>query len=125
MEKHGEEVERYLAEFQPRPVRALETSPRIERVWHLWLIAAAAILLFIGVSLWKLRQETTGPRSAPAMRQVSTPPTLGRSQLNTVALTKLALEDSEQFEVLLVIRSRTALPSFQGEHSTLRALARE
>lgn len=125
MERHDEEVERYLAEFQPRPVRTLDVSHRTESVWFLGLVAAAAILFVGGISLWHLRQETKGTKDAPAMRQISLTTAVPRSQLNAVALTKLALEDNERFEALLSYQSRTVLPSFEGESSTLRVLAKE
>lgn len=125
MERHDEKVERYLAEFQPRPVRKLEVSPRTKRVWPRWLVAAAAILFVGGTSLWHLRQETRRTKAVPAMRQVSSPTAGGRSQLNAVALTKVALDDSERFEALLSYQSRIVLPSFEGESSTLRVLAKE
>lgn len=125
MERHDEEVERYLAEFQPRPVRPLEVLPRTERVWTRWFLAAAAILLVAGISLRHLLREKRSTKDGPAIRQVSHPTAVGRGQFNAVALAKLALEDSEQFESLLADRSRTALPAFTGEHSTLRVLAKE
>jgi hypothetical protein len=120
MERHDEEVERYLAEFQPRPVRTLKVSHQTESVWFPGLVAAAAILFVGGISLWHLRQVTKGTKDAPAMRTA-----VPRSQLNAVALTKLALEDNERFDALLADHSRTVLPSFERENSTLRVLAKE
>lgn len=125
MEMHDEKVERYLAEFQPRPVRALEVSPRTENVWPLWLAAAAVMILVGGVSLWYLRQETKGAKDAPTAHQVRLTTASRQRNLNAIALTKLALEDNEHFEALLADKSRTMLPSFQGENSTLRVLAKE
>ena len=121
---HDEEVERYLAEFKPRRVRALEV-PGNKRVWPLRLVAAAVIFLVGGSSLWYLRQETQGVKDALSRRHVLPTTAKRASNLNAIALTKLALEDNEHFEALLADRSQTALPSFQGENSTLRVLARE
>jgi hypothetical protein len=122
---HDEEVERYLAEFKPRPVRALGVAPRRERVWPRRLAAAAVIFLVGGVSLWYLRQETKGVKDALSGRHVVPTTAIRSSNLNAIALTRLALEDNERFEALLADRSQTALPSFQGENSTLRVLAKE
>jgi|RhiMethySRZTD1v2_1073278.scaffolds.fasta_scaffold04137_11 hypothetical protein len=121
---HDEEVERYLAEFKPRRVRALEV-PGNKRVWPLRLVAAAVIFLVGGSSLWYLRQETQGVKDALSRRHVLPTTAKRASNLNAIALTKLALEDNEHFEALLADRSQTALPSFQGENSTLRVLAKE
>jgi len=121
---HDEEVERYLAEFKPRRVRALEV-PGNKRVWPLRLVAAAVIFLVGGSSLWYLRQETQGVKDALSRRHVLPTTAKRASNLNAIALTKLALEDNEHFEALLADRSQTALPSFQGENSSLRVLAKE
>jgi len=121
---HDEEVERYLAEFKPRRVRALEV-PGNKRVWPLRLVAAAVIFLVGGSSLWYLRQETQGVKDALSRRHVLPTTAKRASNLNAIALTKLALENSEHFEALLTDRSQTVLPSFQGENSTLRVLAKE
>ena len=122
---HDEEIERYLAEFKPRPVRVLGVPPRGERVWSLRLVAAAGIFLVGGVSLWYLWQETKGVKDALSGRHVLPTTAVRASNLNAIALTRLALEDNEQFEALLADRSQTVLPSFQGEDSTLRVLAKE
>ena len=122
---HDEEVERYLAEFKPRPVRPLGVPPRNERVWPLRLVAAAVILLVGGISLWYLRQETKGTKHIPTAQEVWPTTALRQDSLNTIALTKLALENDGRFETLLADKSRTVLPSFQRENSSLRALAKE
>ena len=119
-----ENLERYLAEFQPRPVRALEIPRSIGRV-QLWWIAAAATISLGGGVLWNLLTEMRGAKDAAGVAQVRLAPGSGQSSLNVIALTRLALEDEEQFEVLLVETSRTALPSFEGENSMLRVLAKE
>lgn len=122
---HDEEVERYLAEFKPRPVRALRVPPRSEQVWPLRLGAAAVIFLLGGISLWHLWRETKSVNDALSKRH-DLPRTVVRARnLNGIALTRLALEDNEHFEALLADRSQTVLPSFEGENSTLRVLAKE
>ena len=125
MAVHDEKVERYLAEFKPRPVRALGVPPRSGRVWPLRLVAAAVIFLVGGGSLWYLWQETKGAKITLSSRPVLPTTVMSTTNLNAIALTKLALEDNEHFEALLADRSQTVLPSFQRENSTLRVLAKE
>jgi hypothetical protein len=122
---NDEEVERYLSEFQPRPVRTLVVCPRNERVWALRSIAAVSIIFVGGISFWYLRQETKGTRHAPTAQQVWPSSALLQDNLNAIALTRLALENDERFEKFLADKSRTVLPSFQGENSAFRALAKE
>ena len=122
---HDKEVERYLAEFKPRPVRALQVPPQSERVWLLRLGAAAVIFLVGGVSLWHVWREAKSANDALSKRHDLPTTAVRASNLNAIALTRLALEDNGDFEALLADRSRTALPSFQGENSTLRVLAKE
>jgi len=120
-----EELERYLAEFQPRPVRALEISPRIKNPWTPRLVAAALVIFVSGVSLWHLRQETKRAKDLLPGKQVSRITVLPQSELNAIALTRLALENHEHFEAVLADKSRRALPNFQWESSTLHILAKE
>ena len=119
-----ENLERYLGEFRPRPVRPLEIPRRIETA-QLWLVAAAATIFVGGVALWYLLPETRGTMDAPAMQQVRSGTGLRQSNLNAIALTRLALEDEAHFEEFLVDKSRRVLPSFQGENSALRVLTKE
>ena len=121
---HDEEVERYLAEFKPRPVRALG-MPGNKRVWPLRLVAAAVIFIVGGLSLWYRWQETKGVKDALSRPHVLPTTAVRANNLNAIALTRLALDDNEHFEALLADRSRTVLPSFQGENSTLQVLAKE
>jgi hypothetical protein len=117
-------LEDYLAEFRPRPVRALETPRQIERV-QLWLVATAATIVLGGVAIWYLLPDRRDRADVPATQQILSRTELGQSDLNVIALTKLALEDEERFEALLVDKSRTVLPNFQGKNSVLRVLTKE
>ena len=122
MATHDEELERYLSQFRPRPVRALEVRAHPKPVKRGWLIAAALAILVGGVSLWSLwhlRQQYKGTQDELMVRRVLPPAP------SPIALTKLALEDNERFEALLVERSRNVLPGFQGKNSTLAVLAKE
>jgi len=99
--------------------------PGNKRVWPLRSVAAAVIFLVGGISLWYLSQETKGVKDAISRRHILSTTAVRTSNLNAIALTRLALENNEHFEALLADRSQTALPSFQGENSTLRVLAKE
>jgi hypothetical protein len=46
-------------------------------------------------------------------------------RVNSIFLTKLALEDPKRFEEQLEVESRQVLPDLQGQQSTLRALTKE
>ena len=125
MAMNDEELERYLSGFQPRTVRTLVVSPLNERVWPLRSVAAVATIIVGGVSFWYLRQETKGTKHAPAAHQIWSSSAVLQDNLNAIALTRLALENDERFEKFLADKSRTVLPSFQGENSTFRVLAKE
>jgi hypothetical protein len=45
-------------------------------------------------------------------------------RISTVALTRLALDDSEAFDALLARESQTMFPGMQGNQSALRVLAK-
>lgn len=117
-----EELERYVAEFQPRPVRALKIPRQIGRVQMGWIAAASFVF---GVALWYLLPQTRNAKDAPAVQQSAAGNRLAQKSLNSFALTRLALEDEEHFEAVLAEASRTALPSFARENSALRILAKE
>ena len=106
-------------------MRALEVSRQIKNFRLLWSVAAALVILVGGVSLWHLRQETKGAKEMSSRRQASSKTPLPQSDLNVIALTRLALEDHEHFEAVLADKSRSALPSFQTGSSTLQVLAKE
>jgi hypothetical protein len=89
-------------------------------------VVAAAIGVFVcGASLWYSLQKTRHAKDALSRRHVLPTTAEQITSLNTIALTRLALENEEHFEALLVDKSRTVLPSFQEENSGLRVLTKE
>ncbi|MFZ3341251.1 MAG: hypothetical protein WA609_11510 [Terriglobales bacterium] len=127
MEKHehDEDIERYLRKFQPREVRPLERPRRMERR-HLRWLPVAAIVVFAGcVALWYGARQTSNP---PAPRAISGDASNGvrpQVRMNTLALTKLALDDSKAFDAVLADESQAMFPNMRGKQSALRVLAKE
>jgi hypothetical protein len=117
-----EKLERYLAEFQPRPIRNLKIPAELATI-RLRRLAAAAVLVFgIGIGLWLAHQGNAPAVQIAAIQQpeaIGNPPFI---KLNGVALTRLALENSQEFDAYLLFESRNVLPDLQGEKSTLRVL---
>jgi hypothetical protein len=118
------ELEKYLSEFRPRQVRPLEMSKPVTSQWSGRLAAAAVVLLSVTAGLWYARHPWKTPLGAhqPVSRLDSR---VEGARPNTIALTRLALENENEFEVELAAESRTVLPDFQGQQSTLRVLAKE
>jgi hypothetical protein len=119
-----EEIERYLKRFQPRAVRPLRMPPQTGRVWFLRLAVTAGVILIGGLALWYTLRQTAQPSQARAIHDVRSE-ARSHPRISTLALTRLALNDSKAFDNVLTERSRTMFPSMQGEGSALRALAKE
>jgi hypothetical protein len=127
-----QDMEKYLREFQPRAVRALETERTTEhRVAHEvarfdWRrLAAAAVMLFaLGTSVWFAHRKSAEVQEA-ARPQGAVGNQIRRQELNNWQLTRLALSDKEKFDEVLTEQSRESLPNLRGEKSTLRVLAQE
>jgi hypothetical protein len=114
-----EQLENFLKEFQPRRPRAL---PVARQVWlRRFAVAAAAIAIFLGGSLWVALKKVAGPRVDLA---VKTEPQV-RPPMELLPLTRLALEDPARMDEVLSAASREMLPDLQGSDSTLRVLATE
>jgi hypothetical protein len=128
-----QDMEKYLSEFRPRAVRALETErandnevvvPKVARFDWQRLAAAAVLFAALGTSVWYAQVKTDHATQTADQQQVQTerPP---RRDLSSVQLTRLALSDKEKFDEVLTERSRESLPNLRGERSTLRILAQE
>jgi hypothetical protein len=125
MGPHDEETERYLKEFRPRPLRALEVAPHAQRTLWRRLTAAAALTVCAGGLFWFARRELRLSKETANVRLPSES-VLNERQARTIpSLTSLALADDERFEALLAEESRRSLPSFQGEQSMLKVLAQD
>jgi hypothetical protein len=121
MGSYDEEMERRLKEFRPQAIRALEVAPHPRKMLRR-MTAAAAVAVLAGGLFWFARREVRLSKEAANVQA----PTVGeRPYRTTLALTMLALADDERFDTLLAEESRKSLPSFQGEHSTLKVLAKE
>jgi hypothetical protein len=125
MKPHDDETERYLEEFRPRRIRGLDLTPRSQNVL-LRRIAAAAAVVFVAAGLfWFIHREST--LSNGAVNHGLSSPTINNEPRpeSIVILTILASTDDDKFDVTLAAESRRSLPSFQGESSMLRVLAKE
>jgi hypothetical protein len=143
-----DDLEQYLKAFRPRSIRALAVpgegpmvgegvtasrvttqsqaaaASRAEDSWLRALTMAAMVVLAASFALWYgARQTAERPESAAtqgARRGEMQPAT----RVSTVALTKLALDDSQAFDALLARESQTMFPGMQGNQSALRALGK-
>lgn len=118
-----EKLERYLAEFKPRPIRNLKFPAELATIRLRRLAAAAVLVMGVGIGLWLAHRGNAPVAQIAAIQQPeasSNPPFI---KLNGVALTKLALENSQEFDAYLLFESRNVLPDLQGEKSTLRVFA--
>ena len=127
MNQPDDEMERYLRQFQPRPVRALKVVPHAGLFlrWRLAAAAAAGVALFAGSFLWVTHRDAQ--RLPPTLNvRANKANGAGERQLESpLALTRLALSDNDKLESLLAEESRAELPPLQGEQSTLRVLGKE
>jgi hypothetical protein len=112
MPPDNEKLEHYLKEFRPRAVRNLELSREARSLWLRRIAAAAMVVCCFGASYWQMRRaRLTGRAIKP------------KSQL--YLMTRIGLQDRGKLDEFLFDQSRNVLPSFQGENSTLRVLAKE
>ncbi len=125
MEQHDKQLENYLREFQPRRPRALPMSEKDPILMWRRLAAAAAVTLLSGVSLW-----VAGRRPAPApigvvVKKAAAGPASAAVRFSRLSMTQLAVNDPQQLDAVLASASRSELPDFRAEDSTLRVLAKE
>jgi len=125
MDPHDEKTERYLKEFRPVAIRKLEVTARPRGVLGRRLAAAAAVAVCAGGLFWFARRDSKRSKETAHIVAPTEAVTGQRKYPTTLALTALALADSEQFEALLVEESRKSLPRFQGEGSSLKVLAKD
>jgi len=129
MQRDDQELEKYLRAFRPREIRALET-PRPAANTSLWRLAAAVLLfLSAGAGIWHSVREVknrAGAKQPAVVLESGEPDFRPRiKNLNSILLTKLALENDSQFSAELDAKSRQVLPDFQGSQSTLSMFAKE
>jgi hypothetical protein len=125
MGPYDEETERYLKEFRPLAIRKLEVAPQSRNLMWRRLTAAAAMAVCAGGIFWFARRELVLSKESANVQVPKVAVTNESPYRTALALTTLALADNKRFETLLAEESRKSLPSFQGEHSTLRVLAKD
>jgi len=129
MQRDDQELEKYLRAFRPREIRALEPPRPASNVW-LWRLAAGVLLfLSVGAGIWHSVREVknrAGAEQPAVVREPGEPDFRPKiKNLNSILLTKLALENDSQFSAELEAESRQVLPDFQGSQSTLSTFAKE
>jgi hypothetical protein len=120
-----DETERYLKEFRPRAIRALEVSPKARNILSRRLATAAAVTLLAGGLLWYAHRDATRLREAANVQPSDVNVATKSRYESTLALTRLALTDNAKFEAVLSEESRKVLPTVQGERSMLKVLAKD
>jgi hypothetical protein len=125
MGSYDEETERYLKEFRPLSIRPLEVAPQARNMLWRRLAAAAAMAVCAGGLAWFASREVRLPKETANVQAPHVSLAGAGASRTAFALTTLALADEERFETLLAEESRKSLPSFQGEQSMLRVLAKD
>ena len=96
--QQDEELETYLGEFRPREVRPLTLPARATRPWSKTLAAAAVLLVCAGIATRYAQkpdmENAMAPRAAVETDQPADAP-----RPNLFALTRLALEDDQEFQM--------------------------
>ena len=126
MENDEKQLEKYLAEFQPRRPRAL--PPLIRPAQAMARVAATAIVaLTLGTSLWLFWRNPTSRRPAVTLSRqpIVLPGNDFRQTQSNMVLTRLALESPSRRDGALNAVQERGLPRFDRPNSVLRLLARE
>ena len=123
MSLFDEETERYLKEFRPREIREFGLVAQGRRVLWTPLIAAAA--LCAGGIFWFARQASRHTNHVAYVQPPALSVTSGSHNRSIMSLTSLGSADIKRLEALLAEESRKSLPAFQGEHSSLKVLAKD
>jgi hypothetical protein len=124
MSRFDEETERYLQEFRPREIREFAAvAPGRSVLWTPLIAAAAAGLCASGI-FWFAHHAS---RHTNHVAYVHPPAsvTSGSHNRSIMSLTSLGFTDNKRLEAWLAEESRKSLPAFQGEHSSLKVLAKD
>ena len=121
------ELEKYLGEFQPRTVRALETSRPKAMVWMGRLAAALVIAFVLAGSAWFALHSWKGVSKTNLVVEQSKQSASGgaRKKLPIIQLTKLAVEDPERLDALLAELPRHGMSVSSNKKGMLSTLAKE
>jgi hypothetical protein len=125
MSLFDEETERYLKEFRPREIREFVVVAQGRSVLWTALIAAAAAALCVGGIFWFARHASRYTNHVAYVQPPALSVTSGSHNRSIMSLTSLGFTDNKRLEVLLAEESRKSLPAFQGEHSSLKVLAKD
>ena len=125
MEKHDEQFENYLREFQPRRPRALRLEEQTSGMRWRRFAAAATVALVFGMSLWFAGRRPARAPSGIVSKQAADRPASTDMRFSRLSMTQLAVNDPRQLDAVLENASRNVLPDFRGAKSTLRVLAKE
>jgi len=112
------ELENYLREFNPRAPRALSPANQSQNCRR--LAAAIAIFFLASASFWGAFRRAERNMAAVHVKITESPVTV-----STIPLTKLALENPQEFETVISDASVRTLPKFTRPDSSLQALAKE
>jgi hypothetical protein len=125
MSPFDEETERYLKGFRPREIREFAAVAKGRGVRRTPLIAAAAVALCAGGILCFARHASRYTNHVAYVEPPALSATNGSYNRSLMSLTSLAFTDNKRLEALLAEESRKSLPAFQGEHSSLKVLAKD
>jgi len=117
--------EEFLREFEPIRPKPLPVIAAGHQTWRRWA-AAAVIFAAASTSLWLGSERTVrkvARHDATNKNTPLVPPTM--HAISSTMLTRAALEDREQFETETDALARSSLPGFEGNDSTLSALAKQ
>ena len=125
MKRDENSLEKYLNEFRPRKVKALQV-PRPRVGMRLVRLALAAVVLICAAGgVWYGRWTKVKVTPTATLPADDSQVSRKVAMKNAFTLTKLALEDERQFQAELAQESRAVLPTFQDTRSTLHALTKE
>jgi hypothetical protein len=125
MSLFDEETERYLKEFRPREIREFVAVAQSRNILWTSLIAAAAVAVCAGGVFWFAHHASRYTNHVAYVQPPALSVTSGPHSRSIMALTSLGFTDNKRLEALLAEESRKSLPAFQGEHSSLKVLAKD
>jgi hypothetical protein len=127
MTMDDKQLERFLAEFEPRAPRPLPAVVPSAIGRRRRLLAAAAVVLAASASFWYAARRTNTsqqPQLTPSS-VTSSAAVPAEPRLSLLQLTRLGQNDPRELDVALDDLAQGVLPTFRGKDSTLAALGKE